>query len=249
MEQEVSIMLSQEIPNIEATVSQDQVNSTVSEVMRRVYALMTLGLMVTALVAWGVFNTPGLMETIFSIPFAMIGIIIGQIALVMLVAAGAWKFPPSTAMVLFLLYAAVNGLMFSTIFFAFDLGSIAMVFAITAGMFGLMSVIGFTTKTDMTKMGTFLLMGLIGVLLASLANFFFKSEALYWVITYAGVAVFLGLTAYDTQRIKKMTVAMLYNPNGEIDTTISRIAISGALSLYLDFINLFMFLLRIFGRN
>lgn len=242
-------MLSQQIPTIQVTVSETQVNETVSDVMKRVYGLMTLGLFLTAVVAWGVYNSPALLNAILSNSILFFGIIIGQLALVMAVAAGAWRFPPHIALILFLVYASVNGLMLSTIFFAYTLTNIAMVFAITAGMFAVMSVIGFTTKTDLTKMGTFLFMGLIGVLLASLANWFFKSEALYWLISYAGVAVFLGLTAFDTQRIKKMTVALVYNPNGEVETTISRIAISGALSLYLDFINLFLFLLRIFGRN
>ncbi|MCO5183767.1 MAG: Bax inhibitor-1/YccA family protein [Anaerolineae bacterium] len=242
-------MLSQEIPNIQATVSETQVNETVSDVMKRVYGLMTLGLFLTAVVAWGVYNSPTLLNAIFSNSILFFGIIIGQLVLVFAVAAGAWRFPPHIALTLFLVYASINGLMFSTIFFAYTATSIASVFAITAGMFALMSVIGFTTKTDLTKMGTFLLMGLIGILLASFANWFLRNEALYWLISYAGVAIFLGLTAFDTQRIKKMTVALVYNPNGEVETTISRIAISGALSLYLDFINLFLFLLRIFGRN
>jgi FtsH-binding integral membrane protein len=242
-------MLSQEIPTIQATVSESEVNSTVTDVMRRVYGIMTLGLLLTAVVAWGVYNSPELLFTITSNSLLFFGIIIGQLALVFAVAAGAWRFPPHIAMALFLVYASVNGLLFSTIFFAYSLGSIAMVFAITAGMFAFMSVVGFTTRTDLTKMGTFLLMGLIGILLASLANWFLKSPALTWIISYGGVAIFLGLTAFDTQRIKKMTVALMYNPNGNVEMTIPRIAISGALSLYLDFINLFLFLLRIFGRN
>lgn len=241
-------MLSQKIPEIQANVSADIVNETVSDVMRRVYALMMLGLVVTSLVAWGVAGTD-LLFTIASNTFLFFGIIIGQLALVVAVAAGAWRFPPHIAMTLFLVYAAINGIMFSSIFLTFSLESIASVFAITAVMFGLMSVLGFTTKTDLTKMGTFLFMGLIGVIVASVVNIFLQSSALYWIVSYLGVGIFLGLTAWDTQRIKRMTVMMLYSDQVQEETTISRIAISGALSLYLDFVNLFLFLLRIFGRN
>ena len=144
----------------------------------------------------------------------------------------------------FLLYAAINGLTLSFIFLRYTGQSITRVFFITSGTFAAMSAYGFFTKRDLSSWGNILFMGLIGIIIASIVNFFLKSTMLYWIISYVGVAVFIGLTAYDTQRIKKMYLS--FQEGAEFS---KRLAILGALHLYLDFINLFLFLLRIFGRR
>ena len=149
-----------------------------------------------------------------------------------------------TAMITFLGYAALNGLTFSFIFIAYTQSSIASAFLVTAGTFGAMSVYGYTTKKDLTSWGGFFFMGLIGIIIASFVNMFLQSPMIYWLTTYAGVLVFVGLTAYDTQKIKEMNV--LGNEGTDEDT---KEAISGALRLYLDFINLFLMILRIMGGS
>ena len=149
-----------------------------------------------------------------------------------------------TAMITFLGYAALNGLTFSFIFIAYTQSSIASAFLVTAGTFGAMSVYGYTTKKDLTSWGGFFFMGLIGIIIASFVNMFLQSPMIYWLTTYAGVLVFVGLTAYDTQKIKEMNI--LGNEGTDEDT---KEAISGALRLYLDFINLFLMILRIMGGS
>ena len=145
---------------------------------------------------------------------------------------------------IFLAYSALNGLTLASVFLLYTSGSIALTFFITAGTFAIMSIYGYTTKTDLSRIGNIALMALVGIILASIVNFFMKSEALYWIISYIGVAVFVALVAYDTQKIKDLS--------REIDTESAegkKASILGALTLYLDFINLFLFLLRLFGRR
>jgi FtsH-binding integral membrane protein len=148
----------------------------------------------------------------------------------------------TTATLLFILYSAMMGVTMSTIFMVYTMSSIASVFFITAGMFLVMSLLGYFTRMDLTRLGSVLFMALIGVIIASLVNIFLKSEMLYWVVSYVAVVVFVGLTAYDTQKIKQMLVEY-----GEVDEMGYKLALFGALTLYLDFINLFLYLLRIFG--
>jgi FtsH-binding integral membrane protein len=150
----------------------------------------------------------------------------------------------NTATFVFLMYALVNGLTLSVIFLVYTLGSIASTFFVTAATFGVMSAYGYFTKTDLTKMGNILFMALIGLIIASLVNIFLNNSTLYWIITYAGVLIFVGLTAYDTQKIKEMNI--IGNEGTEED---QKEAIMGALTLYLDFINLFLYLLRILGNR
>jgi uncharacterized protein len=157
--------------------------------------------------------------------------------------AGIGRLAPTTASALFIVYAALNGLTMAAIFLVYTRTSIASTFFITASTFGVMSLYGYTTKRDLTKMGSLLFMALIGLILASLVNFFLKSTALYWIITYAGVLIFVGLIAWDTQKIKRLSTQATDETSGR------RIAIIGSLMLYLDFINLFLFLLRIFGKR
>lgn len=212
-------------------------------VLTQVYAWMTAGLLVTGAVAMFVASVPALINIILGTPFAFFGLIIAQIGLVWFLSARVMRLSPAVATSLFLAYAMLNGLVFSIIFLVYTAESIASTFFVTAGTFGAMSAIGYVTKRDLSGMGGFLFMALIGLILASIVNLFVASSALYWIITYAGVLIFVALTAYDTQRIKRM-IAQVRDEHSE-----RRVAIYGALTLYLDFINLFLYLLRILGNR
>lgn len=214
-----------------------------SSIISQVYAWMTAGLLVTGAVAAYTANTAWLLDLIFGNPISIWVLLIAQIGMVMGLSAGIGRLAPSVATGLFLVYAALNGLTLASVFLVYTRESIAWTFFITAGTFGVMSLYGYTTKRDLTRVGSLLIMALVGLLLASLVNFFLRSTALYWVITYAGVLIFVGLIAWDTQKIKYLSA------QATDDTSAGRIAILGSLMLYLDFINLFLFLLRIFGRR
>jgi hypothetical protein len=204
---------------------------------------MALGLAVTAIVALYAVNS-GLVFSVLRNPMIMILLIVGELGLVVALSAAIGRFQSSTALFMFFAYSFLNGLTISTIFLVYTKASIANTFFVTAGTFAAMSLYGYTTKRDLTSMGSFLMMGLIGIIIASLVNFFFRSPAFYWLITYAGIAVFVGLTAYDAQKIKEMAYAGF--PGSEEER---KGAVIGALRLYLDFINLFLLLLQIFGRR
>jgi len=214
-------------------------------VLRRVYTWMTLGLLITAGVAAFVSASP-LFQVLTSQPLIFFGLLLVELALVMGLSWGIKRLSITAAISLFLIYAALNGLTLSTLFVVYTLGSVAFTFLASAVTFGVMSVIGYTTKIDLSKMGSFLLMGLIGLVIAMLVNIFWASSALGWIVTFAGILLFLGLTMFDTQRIKRMTATALQKNDEEIET---HLGILGALSLYLDFINLFLFLLRLGGRK
>ncbi len=210
-------------------------------VMTQVYAWMTAGLLVTGAIAMFVAGVPALAGAIIGNPFVFFGLMIAQVAMVWYLSARVMSLAPGAATGLFLGYAALNGLTFSVIFLAYTAASIASTFFVTAGTFGAMSAYGYLTKRDLSGMGGFLFMALIGIILASIVNIFWANGTLYWIITYAGVLIFVALTAYDTQKIKRMT-DQVRDEHGE-----RRVAIYGALTLYLDFINLFLFMLRILG--
>lgn len=215
----------------------------VSQVMKRVYVKMFLALVVTALVAMFTASQTQLLYTIATSRSAYWILALVELGLVIGITAGLNKLSSTTATLLFFLFAIVNGFTLSIIFAAFSPDSIAKTFFITAGTFGAMSVYGYFTNRDLTKIGSFLFMALIGLIIASVVNIFAKSDTLGWVISFAGVLLFLGLTAWDTQKIKQ---AAMVAP----DESIGKLATIGALSLYLDFINLFIYLLRFFGdRN
>ena len=216
---------------------------SVASFMNAVYAWMCVGLGTTAVVAWWVSSQPQLIRSIFRGP-TFIVLIIAELALVWVIGSAVRRISTRAATGLFVVYSALNGLTLSVIFLVYNLSAIASTFVVTAGMFGAMSLVGYFTKTDLTRLGSFLLMALIGLILASIVSFFMASSGLYWIITYAGVIIFLGLTAYDTQKMKE--IAQSASAQG-IDA--SRLAIVGSLELYLDFINLFLFLLRIFGSR
>ncbi|MDE6756126.1 MAG: Bax inhibitor-1/YccA family protein [Muribaculaceae bacterium] len=214
----------------------------VSQVMKRVYFKMFLALLVTALTALWV-SSPSIAYQLLTSKSIYWILAIVEIGLVIAITAAINKISSSTATLLFFLFAIVNGFTLSIIFFVYSPGSITKTFFITAGTFGAMSVYGYFTNRDLTKIGTFLFFALIGLIIASVVNYFADSDILGWIISFAGVLIFLGLTAWDTQKIKQMASAAP-------DDSLGKLATIGALSLYLDFINLFLYLLRFFGdRN
>lgn len=230
----------------ELQVDQGELQSTFAAAMARVYLWMFLGLLLTTATALFTVSFTPLLRLIFSTPLIPIGLFVVEIGLVIAISGLINRISPMVALALFFVYAAVNGLTLSVIFLAYSLGSIFLTFGVCAALFGFMSVIGFTTKQDLTSWGKILFIGLIGIIIASIANFFFASTILEMVISYIGVAIFLGLTVYDTQRIKNMTAAGLMRGDSLV---VNRVGIMGALKLYLDFINLFLFMLRILGRR
>lgn len=221
---------------------------TVSEafpaLMRKVYVWMTLALAITGLTAYGVATSPGILQTIYGNSAVLWGIAIAELILVITVSSAINRLSLSVATLLFIIYSVLNGALFSSIFLVYTASSITTVFFITAGTFAAMALIGYTTKTDLSSMGKILLMALIGMIIATVVNLFVKSTGLDLIISYIGVLVFVGLTAYDSQKIKQM---LLQAPDAGEGA--QKVALLGALSLYLDFINLFLYLLRIFGRR
>lgn len=213
--------------------------------MRKVYVWMTLALVLTGITAYGVASSPGLMMTIIQTPAIMWGLIIAELAIVIAISAAINRLSLTTATLLFVLYSVLNGATLSLIFAVYTMSSIANVFFITAGTFGVMAAYGYFTKRDLSSWGKLLLMALIGLIIATLVNVFLvKSSGFDLILSYAGVLIFVGLTAYDTQKIKQMLAMQTDMGEGA-----QKVALLGALSLYLDFINLFLYLLRIFGRR
>ncbi|WP_414147190.1 Bax inhibitor-1 family protein [Erwinia sp. BNK-24-b] len=213
--------------------------------MAQVYGWMTCGLLLTAFVSWYAARTPAVMELVFSSRMTFFGLIIVQLGLVFVLSGMVHKLSGAVATGLFMLYSALTGLTMASIFLVYTYSSIASTFVVTGGMFGVMSFWGYTTKRDLSRMGSMLFMALIGIVLASVVNYWLKSTALMWAVTYIGVLVFVGLTAYDTQKLKNIgeSIDMRDKEN------LRRYSIMGALTLYLDFINLFLMLLRIFGNR
>ena len=212
--------------------------------MRKVFVWMTLALAITGLTAYGVATSPTILSLIFSSKVTFFGLIIAEFALVFAISGAINRLSLSTATLLFILYSVINGATLSSIFFAFSVATIGKVFFITAGTFGAMALVGYTTKTDLTSMGKLLFMALLGIIIASVVNMFVASSGLDLILSYVGVLVFVGLTAYDTQKIKQMCQTA-----PDAGESAQKLALIGALSLYLDFINLFLYLLRIFGNN
>ncbi|MBQ2193501.1 MAG: Bax inhibitor-1/YccA family protein [Prevotella sp.] len=212
--------------------------------MRKVYVWMTLALVITGFTAYAVAATPNLQQLVFANTWVLWGLIIAEVGLVIAINAAINKLSLAMATLLFILYSVINGATLSVIFVAYSIGTISKVFFITAGTFAVMAFIGYVTKTDLSKMGKILFMALIGIIIATVVNIFVKSSGLDMILSYVGVLVFVGLTAYDTQKIKQM----LWQA-GNVSENSQKVALLGALSLYLDFINLFLYLLRIFGRR
>jgi FtsH-binding integral membrane protein len=207
-----------------------------------VYAWMSAGLFVTAAVAYSVANT-SLRAWAMSMPVMIVSFVV-EIGLVIAISGAINRISAPVAVAMFILYSAINGFVLSILFMLYTKSSLAGTFVVTGGAFGAMSLYGYTTKRDLTRIGSLLFMALIGVILATFVNILWHNPMLYWIITYAGVLVFVGLTAYDTQRLKYIAAQ-----TGNDPAMASRLAVVGSLTLYLDFINLFLLLLRLLGNR
>lgn len=226
--------------------SEARVQVRVNSFVRSVYNWMAVGLALTGGVAFFTAHSPALLKLIFTNQIVFFGLIIAELGMVFYLSARVQKLEASTATGLFVTYAALNGLTLSFIFLAFTGTSIASTFFICAATFVACSIYGMTTQRDLTSLGSFMFMGLIGIIIASVVNLFVRSTAVFTIVNYIGVLVFIGLTAYDTQKLKTMAVTQ---PEGLEAGVIRKGAIMGALSLYLDFINLFLMLLYILGGS
>jgi FtsH-binding integral membrane protein len=224
--------------------SQDAIAGEQQRFMVRVYNWMTGGLALTGGMSWYVSTNDTILNFLVTNPLLFYGLCFIELGLVFYLGSRVMRMSASQAMGVFFLYAGLNGVTLAPLFLMYTNASLASTFLVTAGTFGAMSFYGYTTKKDLTSWGSFLFMGLIGIIIASIVNMFMSSPALYWAITYIGVFIFIGLTAYDTQKIKEMNI--LGNEGTEEDT---KEAIGGALRLYLDFILLFIYLLRILGSR
>lgn len=218
----------------------EQTSSRIQTYMSQVYGWMAVGLLLTAFVAWFASTS---YEFLILLSRVMWVLLIAEIGLVFVISGMINRLSGAAATTLFMLYSVINGCTFSIYFIYYTSSSIASVFFITAGMFSALAFYGYTTKRDLSGFGSFLFMGLIGIVIASLVNLFLQSEPLMWAVTYIGVFVFAGLTAYDTQKLKQLGVNLSQNDQNMF----RRYVILGALTLYLDFINLFIMLLRIFA--
>ena len=217
-------------------------STTLPVLMRKVYTWMALALVITGITAYGVATTPSLIMAIANNSILFWGLVIAEFGLVFGISGMLHKLSLTTATLMFIVYSVINGVLLSFIFLVYTMSSIGMVFFITAATFGVMALIGYTTKTDLSKLGSILFMALIGLIIATVVNMFVQSSGFQLIISYIGVLIFVGLTAYDTQKIKQM----LYEQSSA-DESAQKLALLGALSLYLDFVNIFIYLLRILG--
>jgi len=228
------------------TVVKTRAEVLVSDYVRSVYNWMGIGLALTGLVAYYVSTSESLIRLVFGNPIILIVLIIAELGLVFSIAGMVNRMSAGTATALFVIYSGLNGVTLSSIFLVYVQASIVSTFFVCAGTFIACSLYGWMTKRDLTSLGSFMMMGLIGIIIASLVNLFIRSSGLSMIISYIGVFVFVGLTAYDTQKIKNMALTQPANLDGAV---VRKGAIMGALSLYLDFINLFLMLLSIFGQR
>jgi hypothetical protein len=228
------------------SVKQTRSQVLVNDFVRSVYNWMAIGLGLTGVVAFAVANSPAMLQLVYGNQILFFGLIIAELVLVFSISARVSRMQASTATGLFLLYAGLNGITLAFVFLVFTKASIASTFFVCAATFVVCSIYGWTTKRDLTSIGSFLFMGLIGIIIASVVNIFVKSSAVATIVSYVGVLVFVGLTAWDTQKIKTMAMSQ---PDGIEAGVIRKGAIIGALSLYLDFINLFLMLLHILGAS
>lgn len=225
-------------------LTQEEIEVAQAAFISKVYTWMTGALVVTGLIAQWVIGSEYMLNLIFGSRFGFIGLIIAEFACVIYLSARINKMSAATAVAVFIGYAALNGLTLSAVFLMYTASSIATTFYVTAGTFAVMSAYGYYTKKDLTSIGNLAFMGLIGIIIASVVNMFLQSPMMYWIITYVGILVFVGLIAYDTQKIKNMNVIGASGSDEE-----KKVAILGALTLYLDFINLFLMLLRLLGNR
>lgn len=212
--------------------------------LMRVYAWMTFGLFITAGAALATLAIPGLLQALVSNTIVFFGLLIAELVVVVVLSAAVGRLSPAVAGLLFAAYAVLNGVTFSIFMLVYTSSSIAVTFGVTAATFGIMTLFGYTTGRDLTKLGSLLIMGLIGLILASIVNIFLANSVIYWITTGVGILIFVGLVAYDTQKLKRMSLSL-----GEDGQVAQKASIIGALALYLDFINLFLLLLRLLGRR
>jgi len=215
-------------------------------ILRNSFVWMTLGLAFTGIVAWGVSNNVTLLNLLLRNQFTFFGLIFAELGMVWFLGSRVLKMSPAAAVAAFAVYAGLNGVTLSVIFLIYTSASIASTFFIAAGMFAALSVLGYATRIDLTRMGSYLAMGVIGLIIASVVNILLRSDAVAWIVSAAGVVIFSGLTAYDVQKIK--TLSSRFGSDVS-EANYLRLSIYGALELYLDFINLFLHLLRLLGRR
>jgi FtsH-binding integral membrane protein len=229
-----------------STPSKDQlgIKSYQALFITKVYNWMALALFITGLVSYFTASSPEMLNIIVGSKLVFYGILIAELLLVIYLTRSIHKLSQSMVIAGFLTYAVLNGLTMSIIFLIYTSNSISTTFYVTAGTFGAMSLYGYYTKKDLTSLGNMAMMALIGIIIASIVNMFLQNDMMHWIITYLGVAVFVALTAYDTQKLKELGSKGFVN-----DESMEKTSILGALTLYLDFINLFLFLLRIFGSR
>ena len=221
----------------ESAAVQTQTNS----ILKRVYVRMFIGLLISAFVALGISSSPTALTFFFGNQIVFWGMLIAMLAMAFIIPARLNKMQSGTVLLLFCIFSALMGAWLAPIFIVYKLGTIVYTFFITAGTFGAMSVYGYFTKTNLDKMGSFLMMALFGLIILIIVNIFLKSSQVEWVVSIVGLLIFIGLTAYDTQQVKRLAAA---NPEPQLA---DKLATMGAMNLYLDFINLFLFMLRIFG--
>ena len=217
------------------------VQKQTTSVMKRVYVRMFIGLLISAFTALGVASSPQAMMFFFGNKVVFWGMLIAMFAMAIIIPVRLMKMQSGTVLILFFIFSALMGAWLAPIFYAYNPFTITKTFFITAGTFGAMSVYGYFTKTNLDKMGSYLMMALFGLIILMLVNIFTQSTAIEWIVSIVGLLIFIGLTAYDTQQVKRLAAANL-DPH-----LADKLATMGAMNLYLDFINLFLFLLRIFG--
>lgn len=235
--------MNENIP-VPRTVSAAEAEEIVRSFVMKVYGWMSAGLMVTGILSFATIQSGTILELVFGNRIVYFGLIIAQLGLVVWLSARVQKMSAMTATMVFMAYSALTGVTLSAVFLLYTASSLASTFFVTAATFGVMTVYGLVTKRDLTNLGSFLMMGLIGMVIASLVNLFLQNEMVYWISTYIGILIFVGLTAYDTQKIKALAAVSMEGSEEE-----QKGAIIGALRLYLDFINLFLLLLRVLGKR
>jgi hypothetical protein len=231
-----------------AEVSDARLSEVFAGVMQRVYGWMALGLLLTTIVAFITLSSETILALVFGNMLVFWGLFIAELILVISVGRAISRLSPGVGLTLFFVYSALTGVTLSVIFLAYGLGTVLLAFGTTTLIFVILTVVGLTTKEDLTKWGPILFIGLLGIILASVVNFFLASTALDWIVTYVGILIFLGLIVYDSNMIKRATHAAVLQGN-DSQQVLNGLAVMGALRLYLDFINLFLRLLRVLGRR
>jgi hypothetical protein len=227
---------------MEPTIISSKSGVSAASFITGVYGWMMLALMLTAITSVLTVSSEPLLNFVFNTPFVFMGLIFGELGLVWYLSARVMKMSNLTSILLFIAYAILNGITLSVVLLVYSGAAISTAFLVTAGTFGIMSAAGYFTKKDLSGFGSLMVMGLIGIILASIVNYFIKSDTMGYIISYVGVMVFVGLTAYDTQKIKNMAHELE-------EDQLKKASIMGALTLYLDFVNLFLMLLRVLNRR